>query len=255
MPLDFSKLPDVTHEHPKLPESERWLAAHALARDRALEAALGPTHPPGTLLAPEDDRLRASWPGGGFHRYSPSEGRDSWLFVTHGLSQPFDESDVMAAADDPEALSGLGLEYVLACSEDAPWGLEALLGVVRHTLFDREAPLLEPGGHVACATALGGRGALMHLLATLSPEYEFDLVLPAGHCVLVHLVGITEAELRHAQAEPDGLGGIILERVLYAFGIGGRTDPDRACTTTLPDFDDIWSDVRAEVREELAEDA
>jgi hypothetical protein len=107
---------------------------------------------------------------------------------------------------------------------------------------------------MACGTAIGGRGLLRHVLATLSPEYEIDLLLPAGHCLLVHLVGVTDAEIAKAKAEEGILGSLILERVLYAFGVGGLTDPDRACLTERDDFDAVWNDVRAEVIAEQAED-
>lgn len=248
MTVDFSTLPDVSDEHPELPPEERWYAAHIKARELALEAVFGATEPPDTLLAPDDEELAEAWPGGGFHRYAPRGERTSWLFVSHGLSQPFEESDVDAVQDDPEALSGLGLEYVIASPEgDAEWPLDLLFGLVRHVLLDDDAPLLEPGRLLACKTPIGDRGALRHVLATLSPEYEIDLLLPAGHCLLVHLVGVTDGEAARASAEPDLLGSLVLERVLYAYGVGGVTDPDRACLTTREDFAEIWSDVRAEV--------
>ncbi|MCB9623206.1 MAG: suppressor of fused domain protein [Sandaracinus sp.] len=255
MTLDFSSLPDVSEEHPELAAEERWFVAHIKAREGALEAAFGKTEPPDTRLAPDDVELSTAWPGGGFHRYPPRDDRPHWLFVTHGLSQPFEASDEGAWRDDPEALSGLGLEYVMAAPQgDARWPLEVLHGLVRHTVLDEESLLLEPGGHLACSGPIGERGALTHLLATLSPEYELDLLLPAGHCVLVHLVGVTQAELARALREPDDLGGLILERVLYAFGVGGVTDPDRACLTNRDDFDAVWNDVRVEVVAELSED-
>ena len=212
MTVDFSSLPDISDEHPELGPEERWYAAHVKARELALEAVFGATEPPDTVLAPEDEEVARAWPGGGFHRYAPRGERTSWLYVTHGLSQPFEERDVQALRDDPDALSGLGLEY-----------------------------------------PIGGRGALRHVLATLSPEYELDLLLPAGHCVLVHLVGVTDGEAARAQAEPDILGSLVLERVLYAFGVGGLTDPDRDCLTTREDFDAVWNDVRAEVLAESDE--
>lgn len=253
MTVDFSSLPDISDEHPELGPAERWYAAHVKARELALEAVFGATEPPDTVLAPDDEEVARAWPAGGFHRYAPRGERTSWLYVTHGLSQPFEERDVHALRDDPDALSGLGLEYVVACADDAAWPLELLLGLVRQVLLDDAATLLEPGRLRACHSPIGGRGALRHVLATLSPEYELDLLLPAGHCVLVHLVGVTDGEATRAQAEPDILGSLVLERVLYAFGVGGLTDPDRECLTTREDFDAVWNDVRTEVLAESDE--
>lgn len=69
-----------------------------------------------------------------------------------------------------------------------------------------------------------------------------------GFCQLIHVIGVTPAELEAAKAlGPTDRGTRVLLRVLYPFGIGAVTDGGRTCTTTRPDFARIWAEELGEV--------
>src|SRR5512140_1787198 len=109
MRLDFSRLPDVSAEHPELSEDERFYAAHMKAREDALQQIFGDTEPKGQILSPGEPDVVVNWPGGGVHPYAPREGRSGWHYVTHGLAQPFDAEEGEAPPDAPEEQpSGFG---------------------------------------------------------------------------------------------------------------------------------------------------
>jgi hypothetical protein len=84
--------------------------------------------------------------------------------------------------------------------------------------------------------------ALTHLLGVESTEYATRIALPAGLCLLVHLVGVTGAEIERARALPDTLGSAVLGDVLGELGVGNVTDPSRPCATQDPRFERAWAD-------------
>jgi hypothetical protein len=72
-------------------------------------------------------------------------------------------------------------------------------------------------------------------------------MLPGGRCDLVHLVGVTEPEIRRALTLGKGTAGsIVLCRVLEEMGVGCVSDPNRACLTTHREFEETWNRIAAE---------
>jgi hypothetical protein len=252
--LDFSALPDVSELHPELKPEERWYAAHMKAREDALLYVFGETEPPGQILSPADPQLTVNWPGGGVYQYPPAEGRPSWHYVTHGLSQPFSEEEGSAGLETPEAISGIGVELVISTSEPTIWAPNVLLDLVRYLYFTEGATGFTAGERIPYTgfEALGTPDLpcpLTHLLAITSPEYPALLRLPGGFCTLLHLVGVTEAEvLRARNSARDGLGSFILANVMIELGIGLVTHPDRECATEHPLFDEVWTEVEEKMR-------
>ena len=243
--LDFSRLPDVSDEHPELDDEARLFAAHMRAREDALMAVFGPTDPPDTILSPDDPDLSINWPGGGIHRYAPREGRAGWTFVTHGLAQP-DDPEAEAEADEEERYSGFGIELVISAPDENPWPAELLLSFVRYLLFDDESRVFLPGHRIPCSAlkSIAPETELTHLCGIASPDYPHEIELPAGRCTLVHLVGATTAEIEIARSEDDGTA--ILGRVLGATGHGTLTDLSRECVTKRADFESLWARARAQ---------
>ncbi len=247
MVLDARELPDVSAEHPELTDpEERMFAAHMLARENALTKIFGPTEPPDQILSPSDPELVANWPGGGVHQYPPRGTRRTWHYVTHGLSQPFDEADAEEFATDPDSASGFGVEFVISTPEPCTWAPDVLIGLVKYLLLDEDARAIEPGHRFACEVE-GLVTELDHMLAIMSPEYECQLVLPGGHCTLVHLVGTTEAEVDQAREHGGMDGSLILFDVLVSAGVGCTTDPTRKSLTERSDFLEMWEQARIDL--------
>jgi hypothetical protein len=245
--LDFSRLPDVSEEHPELDEEARLFAAHMKAREDALMAVFGPTDPPDTILSPDDPDLSINWPGGGIHRYAPREGRAGWHFVTHGLAQPDDPGAAPSEdEEEDERYSGFGIELVISTPEESQWPAELLLSFVRYLLFDEESRVFLPGHRIPCSAlvSIAPETELTHLAGIASPDYPHEIELPAGRCTLVHLVGATTAEIEVARSEEDGTA--ILGRVLNELGHGTITDLTRECVTKHPDFESLWARARVQ---------
>ena len=242
-PVDFSVLPDVSHEHPELDASAQRYAAHALARERGLRTIFGETDPPNTVYAPVDPNLLLNWAGGCILRFPPQADRTAWYYVTHGLAQP-DDPDEPLATDDP--VSGFGIELVISTPSRAEWAPDLLLHLVRYLLFQPTARLILPGDRFPCFGPLvpNTESLLRDLLAVRSPRYPNELLLPAGACTLVHLVGATDDEIARACAWGTGYGGSeILERVFNALGVGTLTDPSRPSVASLPQFAHTWLEI------------
>jgi len=73
------------------------------------------------------ERLKAGqltdprWNTCGVFKFFPTDTRQSWLYVTSGLSNAwFDETP------SPDATSGFGCEFVLETPEDAVWPIQRL---------------------------------------------------------------------------------------------------------------------------------
>ena len=245
-PLDFSKLPDLAAEHPELDADERVYAGHMKAREDALLQIFGETEPKGQILSPAEPDLTLNWPGGGVHPYAPREGRTGWHYVTHGLAQPFvDAVDAPPkAADAPqEGPSGFGIELVISTPAETAWAPQLLLNFVRYLFFDDEAAVFHPGDRIPCpAFADVQKGTkISHLICVQSPEYASELLLPGGTCTLVHLMGVTSAEIARAKSMgPSGPGTEVLFATLLALGIPPTSDLTRKCATLDRRFDKTW---------------
>jgi Suppressor of fused protein (SUFU) len=249
MRLDFSRLPDVSAEHPELSEDERFYAAHMKAREDALHEIFGDTEPKGQVLSPGDPDLVVNWPGGGVHQYAPREGRSGWHYVTHGLAQPFDTEEGEAPPDAPEEQpSGFGIELAISTPDEAAWAPQLLLNFVRYLLFDDEAAVFHPGDRIPCpAFADVQKGTkISHLICVQSPEYTSEILLPGGGCTIVHLVGVTSQEISRAKSMgSSGPGTEVLMATLLALGIPPVTNLARKDATLDPRFDKLW---RAEAK-------
>jgi hypothetical protein len=252
--LDFSQLPDVAEEHPELKPEERWYAAHMVAREHAFTAIFGESEPPGAILSPADGDLQVNWPGGGVYQFPPGGKRAAWHYVTHGLAQPFSEEQATeSAAQGEDAASGLGLELVVSAPQSAVWAPNLLLDLVRYLLFQEGARVFQPWERIPYSGFSSlGESRLTHLLAVISQEYPTEVRLPAGFCTLIHMVGVTDAEIEKARALGGGAeGSLVLARVLQELGIGWATTPDRDCATEHPLFDEVWEEQVGKVKQEL----
>ncbi|MGC4088738.1 MAG: suppressor of fused domain protein [Polyangiaceae bacterium] len=248
-PLDFSKLPDVSELHPELNPEEQLYAAHMLARENALEAIFGETDPPDQILSPDDPDFAAGWPGGGVYQY-PARGKRSGVhYVTHGLAQPMDFDDPVEPADEPR--SGLGIELVLSTPNESEWPVVVLFELVKYLLFAENARLFLPGHRIPASLLqqVDPSTQLTHLFGIASAEYESELLLPAGACTLVHLVGATMAEIERAKQHRGTTGTYILSETLRELGVGHVTDLKRACATKDARFDAVWAAVAKKYEE------
>ena len=263
-PLDFSLLPDVSDDFPETDdpdEQEIALAdAHMQARANALHYIFGQTHPEDWVWAPQpDDPLFVNWPGGAILCFPPQNNRNHWYFVTHGLSQPPMEDDEIPTtlddylnwreANDKEEVSGWGIELVISTRDFCDWPFNVLTNLVEYLLFADESQIILPRHRVPLAGPIVSEtnSLLTYLLAITSPEYPSSIRLPGGLCELVHLIGVTESEIERARQIERGRGSLVLQSVLEKLGVGCVTDPERACLTTHPQFEQAWSEAESQI--------
>jgi hypothetical protein len=163
----------------------------------------------------------------GVFEFAPTADRPSWLYVTSGYSNPWD--------DDPqdyrqENESGAGVEFTFAVSEQGDWAIQTLQAMLTFsllldagrfpkgrqlTLHDR-IPLHAPiNGNQTCQ--------IRNLVMTEREDGPQEFLLPSGKVILVGFTGITDAELIFAKS--DGSAALI-ERLRTA-GFHPTTDPRR----------------------------
>lgn len=79
------------------------------------------------------DRMNAKcvdpcWLTHGVFKSPPSETRNTWTYVTSGMSNPWE-------TEEPEAFSGLGVEFVMETDEEADWAIEVLQTLMAYNLL------------------------------------------------------------------------------------------------------------------------
>lgn len=163
----------------------------------------------------------------GVFEFAPTSDRPSWLYVTSGYSNPWDEDPTEY---DPEGESGNGVEFTFSVSEQGDWAIETLQAMLA---FD----LLLGAGRIP-----GGQRLSLHDRIPLRAPLDYradcqvrNLVLvereggpqvfslPSGEVILVGFTGITDAELAFAKKH----GSPALIEKLRTAGYHPVTDPRR----------------------------
>jgi hypothetical protein len=163
----------------------------------------------------------------GVFEFAPTAERSSWMYVTSGYSNPWDDEP---GDYDPNGESGRGVEFTFAVSEQADWAIQTLqsmlafdllLGAGRFpgrdqlSLHDR-IPLNAPlNGDEDCQ--------IRNLVLVEREDGPQEFALPSGEVILVGFTGITDGELAFAKSH----GSPALLEKLRAAGAHPITDPHR----------------------------
>jgi hypothetical protein len=162
-----------------------------------------------------------------FHRvfqFAPTATRNSWLYVTSGMS-----NDWEADGPNPATSSGLGCEFVMETPRVARWAIFRLLHAMAfqillcHGRYPGRAPL---GGYhrIPLRSSICAEPSVLTWLM-LAPPIGFprQAQLESGPFEFHQLVGITEGEAGYARSH----GGPALLEILRARGGFPVTNPDR----------------------------
>jgi hypothetical protein len=167
------------------------------------------------------------WLHHGVFEYKPSPTRDTWLYVTSGTSNPWEQEP---QETDPEAYSGIGSELVLETTQQADWAVDCLGKLLAYNILLAhgrfgEAGPLEYGARIPLGGPIDGNAAsLLRFVVIAEPStFPSSFRLPSGRVDLLEVVGITEAERDFAKAE----GSAALINLLRAHARFPRTDPHR----------------------------
>lgn len=164
------------------------------------------------------------WLSHGVFEFAPTPRRRSWVYLTSGLSNPWDQPPETYEFDET---SGAGLEFMFESAVQGDWAIRVLQNLLAYDLllaagrFPGRAPLA-PGDGVPLGGDLPG-GHIRHLVAALGEGLEAEFALPSGKVRLLAFTGITDAEAEWARTNGSAA---LIDRLRKA-GHHPVTDPGR----------------------------
>lgn len=153
----------------------------------------------------------------------PNPRRDSWLYISSGMSNPWED-------DDPQEYSGLGVEFVLETNEEAIWPIIILQRMIAFNLLLAHGRMGDAGPldythriPLQGSVSLERPSELRNLVITSPTHYPSSFDLPSGRVDLFHFIGITDAERDYAKRTSSEE----LVRMLKQKGVYPLTTPSR----------------------------
>jgi len=164
----------------------------------------------------------------GVFEFEPIPSRNSWLYVTSGLSTPWHQEVAEYAGSE---YSGLGTELVLESRLQEVWPiviLQRLLAfnlLLAHGRFGEDASALNYGDRIPLRSSisLGVPSALEHVVIGYPAHFAASFQLVSGQVDLLQIVGISESERDFAKSNSSD----DLIRQLTHAGCYPVTDPSR----------------------------
>ena len=133
------------------------------------------------------------WLTHGVFQSPPNDTRNTWVYVTSGMSNPWE-------SDEPQDYSGFGVEFVLETEQASTWAINVLHTLMAYNLMLASGQMGEPGlldyGD-RIPFALSDDIAAMVIAPTFQLPENIDI--KSGRVDSLQIVGVTEAELTHAQ--------------------------------------------------------
>lgn len=217
---------------PQSPDSSWFEAAWAQREEQlypALFGNLGPgIYPLDMTLFSEvfgQTAVDPRWLSHGVFESPPTATRSSWLYVTSGLSNAWED-----AQPEADGESGMGQELLLETPEQAPWALRLLRKFCAYQLllaagrFGEQPPLDEWDRMRTGQPIDGGDSLLQALLFIPAPAFAGPHQLLSGRFEFLQIVGLTLDE--HAWGQSAGYPA--LQQRLAQAGASPVIDPARA---------------------------
>lgn len=157
------------------------------------------------------------WLHHGVFECAPHQDRKYWLYVTSGLSNPW---NLDAPGVDPSGLSGVGFELCIATPQPCGWAPQLLHNLMAYELLVAigsypGAELLEYGNRIPLNGSITPEfdSAIRWLLVDQPKDFAASFQLPSGRVDFFRLVGATDAEVEFArQAGQDTLIALLQQR-------------------------------------------
>lgn len=157
----------------------------------------------------------------------PHDERDSWIYVTSGISNPW---NLQQPGKDPSGFSGLGFEMVIETHQKSDWAVPLLHNLMAYELLVAvgtypDAELFEYGNRVPLENSITPEfdSLIRWLLVEQPKHYASSFELASGRVDFFHFVGATDAEVELARADgQDKLVELLKQRGVHPF-----TDADR----------------------------
>ena len=167
------------------------------------------------------------WLHYGVIEFAPTEGRDSWVYVSSGASNPWELEPEQYSESE---YSGFGTELVLEVPGQAEWAIVILQRILAFNILLAhgrygDKPALDYGDRIPLRApiTLEGDSLIQNLVITKPTHYSDHFNLESGRVDLLHLVGATDREIDFAKEH----GSSDLCDRLLASGFVPITRPDR----------------------------
>ncbi|MEP7706823.1 suppressor of fused domain protein [Paraglaciecola sp. 25GB23A] len=144
------------------------------------------------------DRLNAKsidprWLTHGVFKCPPTEQRNTWAYVTSGMSNPWE-------TEEPEEYSGLGVEFLMETENEEIWAIEVLLTLMGYNLLLANGqmgdfPSLDYGHRVPLALS----ESIKTMMFVHPVNFPSNFSIKSGSVDLLQVVGITPSELEVAK--------------------------------------------------------
>ena len=172
----------------------------------------------------KQESLDPRWLHYGAFEFAPTASRNSWLYVTSGMSNDW-EADRL----DSTTTSGLGCEFVFETTCQSDWAIVRLLHLMVfqillcHGRYESSPPLGEFDRIPLRGSICPEASVLTHLMLTLPSRFPQEALLESGPFDFYQVVGISDAEAAYARLR----GGQALVDLLVAHNHFPVTDPKR----------------------------
>jgi hypothetical protein len=169
--------------------------------------------------------LDPRWLSHGVFECPPNDRRSSWLYVSSGLSNAWDD-----IAPNPDGISGLGSEFLMETVEQARWAIVILRQFVAYQILLAHGRypgkvVLGSWDWIDLRTPIDSAASLMtKILFIPSPNYGGPQQLSTGQFSFLQIVGLTSDELAFMQEH----GVARLHPLLLQMGAAPINDPKRS---------------------------
>jgi hypothetical protein len=208
------------------PQFSQWFEQLWCDReDRVYKALFGDLGPGVYAAGPQVyERFRKEphpgWCNHGVFACPPNDDRKTWLYVTSGLSNPW---NLTTPQRDPSGFSGLGFELVLETPDAADWAVPLLHNLMAYELLVavgsyQGAELFEYGNRIPLnASVTPSFPSKIRWLLVVQPQgFAPSFELQSGRVDLFQLVGATDAEVEFArQTSQDALVELLQKKGVF----------------------------------------
>ncbi len=135
--------------------------------------------------------------------FEPNDARASWLYVTSGMTNPWDEES------QPSGACGFGYEFILETDARATWPIEVLHWIMAFNMIKSTGlyggELLAEGSRIPLGNGIdhGSWSLIRNLLLTTPPTFHGSMTFAAGEMRFIQVIGVTDSEIDFARQQSN----------------------------------------------------
>jgi len=160
------------------------------------------------------------WMHYGVFESAPNDKHSTWLYVTSGMSNPWDEEPSDYASSE---WSGLGMEFVIETAGQSRWAIILLHRMMAYNILLSvghfgDKPLLGHGNRIGTGNSIIiGQPSDLTVVAFVRPDhYLATFTLDSGSVEFLQLIGLTATELDYAKANStDAVAELLKSKGAY----------------------------------------